>query len=141
MAKETLMRKQAVKMLKLLNVKKPIIKEFETKSRIGLSDQGLGCYLSRNVPWEKEILNEIDRFENRTGNLVYHVIHSETQYGTIWNLLYVSKYSDEWSDMMSLAREGLVYAYAYNETYPELSEAGSIKVEADPFWGGLYRIA
>lgn len=63
--------------------------------------------------------------EKRFKAKVYHVIEGESYYGHWLALLFVSEDKGVW-------------IYAYNITYPELSEGGTTVLRAVK--GGLYRV-
>ena len=131
---------EAVARMKILKLHENPIKEFKKEGKLNYSDfQGYLFWLEEDtasrVP--KEVFDALHSFEERTGCLVYHVVQSFTEVGTMWSFLYVGKDTDEWAFEREDLENGLLYAYVYNSTYPELSELGSIMVK--PRWGGLIR--
>lgn len=124
---------EAISRMKKLNIHEQTIKEFEESGVVNKSE-GIGYlfWLSDN---EKEIVAE---FEKEYGAMVFHVIHSLTNFGELYNLLFVSKHEEEWaSDNADLDDSMYVIAQVVNATYPEFSEMGGIIVE--PSIGGLVR--
>lgn len=138
---------EAVARMKILEMDKNLIKEFSEEEKLYYSDpQGFLFWFkdatsTRNQEFRvpKAVFDALKSFEKRTGCLVYHVIQSLTEIGTMWSFLYVSKDADEWEFEKEDLENGLLYAYVYNSTYPELSEAGSIMVR--PQYGGVVRTA
>lgn len=85
------------------------------------------------------ILEKISKLEERTGYLIYHIIKGTYMVGTsmedaekmiMHSCLYVSARKSAWEDERRFLQEGLVYAYVYNETVPEFSEAGFVGVRS-----------
>lgn len=138
----TEMVNEAIARMKILKMHKNTIKEFETEGKLNYSDpQGFLFWFEEDAASSipKKVFDELKSFEERTGYLVYHVIQSLTGIGTMWSLLYISKDADEWEFEKKDLENGFLYAYVYNSTYPELSEAGSIMVR--PQFGGVVRTA
>lgn len=83
---------------------------------------------------EKEFIKD---WENKTGNLVYHVIKDNTEFGIMYSFLYISKYEEEWEmDIMDLGEERAV-AYCgigLDDSYYEYGAIGILPVN-----GGLQR--
>ncbi len=124
---------EAISRMQKLNIHEQTIKEFEESGVVNKSE-GIG-YLFWLSDDEKEIVAE---FEKEYGAMVFHVIHSLTTYGELYNLLFVSKYEEEWaSDNADLDDSMYVIAQVVNVTYPECSDMGGIIVE--PSIGGLIR--
>ena len=137
---------EAVARMKILEMDKNLIKEFNEEEKLYYSDpQGFLFWFKnatskRNQKYvPKAVFDALKSFEKRTGCLVYHVIHSFNEMGTMWSFMYVSKDVDEWKFEKEDLENGFLYAYVYNCTYPELSEAGSIMVR--PQSGGVVRTA
>ena len=78
-------------------------------------------------------------FEEEYNAVVYHVIHSHTNFGELLSLLYVSEHEEEWEYDREDLEEGIAVAYVENLTYWDCSEMGSIGIE--PRNGGLARTA
>ena len=79
----------------------------------------------------------VEKFEQENEALVYHVIHQFTNIGELFNLLYVSKYTEEWEADMDDIGIGEVLAYVVNKDMPDCSEFGTIGIE--PINGGVRR--
>ena len=75
---------------------------------------------------EKEI---VDSYEKRTNNKVFHIIHSFSAFGELYDLLYVSKYIEDWELERESLKEGIPLVYSVNLTCPTNSEYGSIQIE------------
>ena len=85
---------------------------------------------------QKEIIKQ---FEEEYNALVYFVIRSYTEFGTLDSFLYISDHEEEWKSDYEDIIDGYVYAYVYNYDVPEYSEIGSIAVRER--FGGLIRTA
>lgn len=82
-------------------------------------------------------------FEDRTGHLVYHAILTNTTFGHILDLLFISKYKEDWTyDMEKYSYDGdegyRVMSMANNLDDEMLSDMGSIIIR--PVMGGVERI-
>lgn len=135
--KET-MKQEAASRLRKLGVNDGVIKDFENDVlNVTVVEKGvfLGT-LSHLDDNEKEMVRKI---EEEYGGLVYHCIRCESYFGRLFNMLYVSKYEDEWEyDNMRIG-QSLVFAYVENLSDPICSEFGSIEVVKNN--GGLIRIS
>lgn len=125
------MKEECIKRMKELKLSNNCIKAFEN-DKIWLSE-GYGALYEL----EEEELEIVNKFESKTNNKVYHVIHDMTEFGELYSLLFVSKNKDEWKEDFEDLKNLCPISYVYNKTYPELSEYGSIMVF--PNIGGLIR--
>ena len=88
---KTKQRTEALKRMELLKLHENVIDDFKEISMLNQSELGGILY------WvEGEMEKKIREWEEKTGNLVYHVIHDYTEFGELLSLLYVSQYEDEW---------------------------------------------
>lgn len=125
---------EAINRMKALKLYPNIIKEFEKENIINKSEQnGSVWWLDSD---EKELISD---FENEHNALVYHVIHCNTVFGDLLNILYVSDYEEEWELDRTDIKEGCALAYVKNLTDDFCSEFGSIGIE--PTFGGVRRVA
>lgn len=126
---------EALKRMEVLGLFKPCIKAFKDRDEVQLSEQNGGLYEFSN----NNVLNElVKNFETENNGLVYHVIHTYTEFGELYNFLYVSDHSEEWEmDNADLA-DGYVFAYVENVDDPICSEFGTIAVKGK--FGGLVRV-
>jgi len=130
----TELKQEAIKRLKMLKVINNVISDFEQEDKLNVSEfGGILFWLDDEV-----VKKKISELEEKYGVVVYHVILSQTEFGTMYSFLYVSEEMEYWAeDREELEREGYTYAYVFNKTYPEFSEGGGIIVE--PMNGGLRR--
>ena len=109
-----------------------VINEFKNEEKLNRSEHGWGILYWLNDE-EKQLVSD---FENEhKGYLVYHVIKTKTlDFGTVYDLLYVTPYEEEWQ----LEREDLKINLVMSYTITEFAESGHIKVKS--INGGLARI-
>ena len=126
---------EAVKRMKALRLFKPCIKAFITYDELQLTEPNGGLYeFSDN----EELNAKIKEFEEEYDALVYHVIHTYTQFGELYNFLYVSDYEEEWEFDNEDVKSGYVVAYVWNRSDEWCSEIGGIAVRE--LFGGLVRV-
>lgn len=129
------MKQEALDRMKLLKLHPNVIKEFKEEDKLNYS-MGIHGILY----WATDEIGEVvQKFENQTGYLVYHVIHNNTEIGRMLTLLYVSTEMEEWNADKQDLREGCPLAYVENLTYPDCSEFGSVGVKS--LNGGVVRTA
>ena len=118
------MKKEAIRRMKMLGLNDKIIEKFEKDNIITCSYQQTDF-----EPYVKEFQ------DSHPSDLVYHVIESPTSFGRILNILFVSKYREDWHfelQMENMKGTNLtVYypmVYARNITDDMLSDLGTIGV-------------
>jgi hypothetical protein len=126
-------KQQAIKQMEVLDIYKPYIKAFKDKGVITLFENYGGFYID-----EPELLAKIKEFEQEYDAIVYAVTHEFTEFGELYDFLYVSKYEEEWEMMFEELKLGYACAYVWNKTDDWCSEFGSIAVRS--FGGGIKRI-
>jgi hypothetical protein len=127
--------KEAIRRMKALKMAEGVIIQFKDEGLLNQSETtALGggiCY------WpNKDILGTAREFEDEYGGLVYHIIKSVTEFGTMYSMLYVSKHEEEWVIDRDDIKNGRAYAYVYNYASCE-AEIGAIGIL--PENGGLRR--
>jgi hypothetical protein len=127
---------EAIKRMKALDLYKPYITLFEKENKIFLSEMTGGVYEFND---NTELVTKVKEFEEEYDALVYHVIRTMTQFGELYNFLYVSKYEEEWEMDNEDISEGYALAYVWNKTDEWCSEFGSIGVQGK--FGGIVRVA
>lgn len=126
---------EALKRMEVLGLFKPCIKAFKDRDEVQLSEQNGGLYEFS----DNDVLNElVKNFEAQHNGLVYHVIHTYTEFGELYNFLYVSDHSEEWEMDNADLTDGYVFAYVENVDDPICSEFGTIAVKGK--FGGLVRV-
>ena len=123
---------EVLERMKLLKLHPNIIKEFEDENKLNRSEYGYGILF-----WLEEHEQQlVDEFQNKHKDyLVYHVIKTETRdFGTVYDLLYVTPYEDDWT----LEREDLKNNLVMSYSVTEFAECGLIKIKC--INGGLARV-
>lgn len=137
------MKKEAERRIKMLNLHPNAVQEFIEEGRLNRSDRTrivspFGNPLIGALFWlndeEKQMVAQI---EKEWDIYVYHMTHESFEFGECYDMLYVSRYSDEWeADRMDL-KDGFPVVYVCNATAPDLSEFGHIGIKA--VGGGIIR--
>ena len=128
-------KEEAIKRMKVLGLFKPCIKAFEKYDELQLTEPTGGLYeFSDN----EELNAKIKEFEEEYNALVYHVILTYTQFGELYNFLYVSDYPEEYEFEMEELEDGYAIAYVWNKTDDWMSELGGIAVTER--FGGIIRV-
>ena len=131
--------KEAMKRMKKLQLLPQIIEEFgEHPELVQYSEPtplGGILYWIKNEP---EWMKKVEEFEKENNAVVYHAIHSYTNYGEMLSLLFVSDYEEEWEMDNEDIEDGYVMTYTINFDDPICSEFGTIVVR--PAMGGLKRV-
>lgn len=129
-------KEEAIKRMKVLGLFQPCINAFEKHDELQLSEHYGGLYEFND---DKELKAKVKEFEEEYDALVYHVIHTYTQFGELYNFLYVSDYEEEWEFDRADVRAGYAVAYVWNKSDEWCSEIGSIAVRE--FMGGIVRVS
>lgn len=113
---------EAIERMRMCGLMSRVIGDFKNGRKLYLSEQD--GYLR----WlEDGELEKVKRYEMSNGNVVYHVLKTETNgFGAMLTFLYVSKYEEEWEADRNDIKNHMAVAYVENETWPERSEAGTI---------------
>ena len=126
---------EAINRMKVLKLFAPCIKAFKDRDEVQLSEMTGGLYeFSR----EAELTAKVKEFEAEYNALVYHVIHTFTQFGELYNFLYVSDHEDEWEMDNDDIKDNYVMCYVWNKNDDWCSEFGTIAVRQK--FGGLVRV-
>ena len=127
---------EAINRMKSLKLFSPCIKAFKDRDEVQLSEMTGGLYEFSN---DEELTAKVKEFEAEYSALVYHVIHTFTQFGELYHLLYVSDHEDEWGMDQEDIKDNYVMCYVWNKDDDWCSEFGTIVVRQK--FGGLVRIA
>ena len=128
-------KKEAIKRMEILGLFKPCINVFAKYDEVQLSEQTGGLYEFND---DAALNKKVNEFETEYDALVYHVIHTYTQFGELYSFLYVSDHEDEWKIDNEDLYEGYAVAYVWNKTDEWMSEFGSIGIKER--FGGLVRV-
>ena len=88
------------------------------------------------IHYDENFAAIVKNFEEETGNYVYHVIETNSQFGKMLNLLYVSQNEDNWA--VERLESGFLSCYVYNMD-DKCGEYGDIFLTSDN--GALLRWA
>lgn len=125
-------KQEAIKRMKMLGLYPTVIEEFEQENKLNLSEcQGMLYWLTDK---QQQV---VKAFEQKYNSVVYHVIHTFTEFGELLTLLYVSDYEDEWEYDNDDLEQGYPCAYVVNLDDDICSEFGGIGIR--PVNGGLIR--
>lgn len=113
--------------------------DFEEGELVNVSQR-----IARNVPgmlfWPDDEQQEaIDRFEEENSAIVYHAELTETSFGRLLSMFYVSRYEEEWPLDRRELEEMNPVVYVCNLDDPICSEFGAISFEYA--FGGVVRTA
>ena len=127
---------EAINRMKMLDLYTDYIKAFKDNSEIFMSEMTGGVY---EFEANTELVNKVKEFEAEHNALVYHVIHTLTQFGELYNFLYVSDYDEEYDLDNADIKAGYALAYVWNKNDEWCSEFGTIGVKG--LFGGIIRTA
>lgn len=130
-----LKKEEALKRMVALDLFPPCIQAFKNRDEVQLSEMTGGLYeFSR----EEELVAKVKEFEEEYNALVYHVIHTFTTFGELYNFLFVSDYEEEWEMDNADIQDNYAMCYVWNKTDEWCSEFGTIAVQQK--FGGLVRV-
>lgn len=135
------MKKLAIKRLKEMKLLGSVTSLFSKEDRLYYSERINKQYSAvLNILDEnEELYKKVKEFEERTGHLVYHCILTQTTFGKILDMLFISKYEEDWEyDYEKMDDFYRVMSMATNLSDEMLSDMDSILVR--PSMGGLERI-
>lgn len=125
---------EAIRRMKKLGIFPQTIKEFEEENKVNYSENGGFLY------WADEQMERfIKELEDKYNMVIYHIIKSYTEFGTLLSCLYVEDEKEEWGYFDEDIADGICFAYVANIDCVECSEFGSIGIESRI--GGLVRVA
>lgn len=127
-----LVKEDAVKLMKMLNLHTNVIKEFKEENKLNKSEtrNGILYWLTEA---EQNIVNDFEL--EHPGTLVYHVVKTNTvDFGPILDLLYITENQEDWNLYKDYLRDNFVLSYSVTP-FPE---NGFIKIKNVN--GGLVRL-
>lgn len=124
---------EAIKRMRKLGIIEDAIKQFQESDTVMISEGGFLYWLSDD---QKEMVKQ---FEEDNGCLAYMVIHSLTEFGELFSILYVSQYEEEWKMDNEDLEDGIAMSYVINADCEWCSEFGCIGIRNK--FGGLVRTA
>lgn len=128
-------KKEAITRMKSWGIFPETINQFRKDNLVSESLPPFGaCFWLNDAAKER-----VKKFEDEHNALVYHVIHSYTNFGELENYLYVSDYEEEWEYDFDDLKNGQQLCYVQNLTDPLCSEFGTIGIKSTPA-AGLERV-
>lgn len=134
-----MMKAEAIKRMEKMKIAPEVIELFKEKEEVMVSVKELG--MVHKLPLPDKFKKLIDEWQEDTGCVVYHAIYSNSEFGALLSVLYVSDCDEGWENEWEIDWEeinsGYPAAYVFNLTTPMFSEIGSIGIEEVN--GGLVR--
>ena len=128
------MKKEAIKRMKILQLHQNVLDDFMNENKLNKSDSPLG-----SLYWlDEEEIKIVKDFEKRHNVLVYHVIHTFSNLGETYELLFVTTEKEEWENERRDLKNGFAFAQVIVIDYDPNSEMGYIGVESKN--GGIVRV-
>lgn len=129
-----MMKEEAIKRMKILQLHQNVLDDFMNENKLNKSDSPLG-----SLYWlDEEEIKIVKDFEKRHNVLVYHVIHTFSNLGETYELLFVTTEKEEWENEKRDLKNGFAFAQAIVIDYDPNSEMGYIGVESKN--GGIVRV-
>ena len=91
--------------------------------------------LANRIP--EDILQKARELEEEYNLFVYMVVRTITEFGDLYDLIYVSQENSDWDIDKELMEDNVTMSYCINTTIPEFSEFGTIGLGNK--LGGMYR--
>lgn len=129
------MKTEAIRRLKMFKYYPPSINDFKYRDIIMVNSPPLGGHFWLSDDEQKII----DEFQEKNDGLPYAVIESFTDFGHLYNILYVESDDEDWNYFNEDLKNGMTFAYVHNCDMPDCSEFGSISVAPTPA-AGIKRI-
>lgn len=124
-------KEEAINRMQMLQLHQNAINEFRDENKLNRSELGLGI-LYWLTDEEKQLVSNFEK--THEGYVVYHIIKTETKdFGTVYDLLYVAPFEDEWEAEREDLKQNLISSY----TATQFAECGLIKIKCVN--GGLVR--
>lgn len=128
------MIQEAIKRMKLLKLHQNVINEFKEEQRLNKSDLNKGILYWLNEE-EQEM---IEKLEKKYKFMTYHIIHSYSNLGETYEILFIKDNKEEWKAEMEDLKNGYAMARVEVINCPINSEFGYIGVKS--INGGVVRV-
>lgn len=116
-------KKEAIERMKIMGIFPQTIFQFAQDDYISRAEPPLGAFY-----WlEGEDLEKARALEKDMNAVVYMVVRSFSNFGTMDNYFYVSPYKEEWAEDRDDLRHGEAVVYVENLDMPDCSEGGYIQ--------------
>jgi len=126
---------ECVRRMELLNISKNVIKEFKNHDVLNESE-GIGALYWLNDE-EKKMVEFFEKNNVMRNPIVYHLIHTTTEFGELYAMLFVNDEKSEWAREFEDLKEGYCFCYVFNKDADWCSEFGTIGIRQSI--GGLVR--
>lgn len=123
---------EAIKRMEALKLHPNAIADFKNDGKVNVSSY-MGALFWANEEQQKMI----KEFEEQDNALIYHCIECNTEFGHLFNMLFVSQYEEDWEIDNEDIKSFYPLAMVNNLTDPLCSDMGCIGVK--PVFGGLVR--
>lgn len=123
---------EALDRMKMLELYEPVIQDYKRtgrvyyseRTRIGEETVGILYWLNNEPEW----MQKVEELEKSSKCLVYHCIHTLTEYGELLTCLCVSNDIEDWEYENWDLYYGSPSAYTFNLTVPYHSEWGAVPI-------------
>lgn len=145
-------REEAIRRLEILKERgmtyTPPLKAFKSGEDIGIfENMGYGAeaiyyalYLNTGDDgFYDKLAQAVKEFEAQHNAVVYLILVTHSEFGTMCDMFYVSDYKSEWEQDVDDLKNGYSCVYCCNMDEPMFSEIGSIAFKASKLYGGIYR--
>lgn len=118
-----IMREEAISRMKNLKLMDEVISNFKNGKLMMSEFAGILYDLNDEA---KEAVEKVKEY----GYLPYHIIRTHTEFGELYDVLFVSDNTESWQYERRNKRYKDMYSYCYNATVPDFSSTGTIIVES-----------
>lgn len=125
---------EAVKRMRAMGIISDAVKQFLNDDKVMVSEPPLGGLYYLNDEQKKMVQD----FENEWNGLVYLVVRSYTNFGTMDSLFYVGDHKEDWEMDNADIKENYSCVYVVNHDMPDGSEFGTIMFKS--VGGGILRV-
>lgn len=134
---------EALLRMKKLNLLGGVVEQFKDCGKLLKSENFCVGNRENRIPILYDLSDAetqmVRKWEEETGNMVYHVVQNRMVFGLCYSFLYVSKYTEEWEMDNEYLEEGMPLVYVKNVDDDMCSEYGSIGIK--PMHGAILRTA
>lgn len=133
------MKTEALSRMRSLRLMKQVMDEFDESGTLYYSERinrvfdGILYYVNNNPEYAEAV-----EHVREMGMLPYHAQLTNTTFGRLFTVLYVSNCEDEWEYDRNDIKEGYAMAYVANLDDPTCSEFGTVAIA--PKNGGITRL-
>ena len=115
-------------------------KEFETEDKLYYAERTKLGGILYWVDNDKELMNKVKEFEKDNKVKVYFCLVSYTNFGKLFDMLYVYKDDEEyWQEERDMLKKGIAMSNCQNLTDEYMNDFGNIQIMG--MSGGIIRVA